>query len=128
MEVFIVMFNDKDKPITRIETLIGAQCTLTGTLTVSGLIKIDGLINGNILAQDDIILGTSSCCNGNISCTNAYINGIVHGDVLCSGILTIENCGKIIGNIDVKGIVVKDGGILDGKCTMGSKSEDCQLG
>lgn len=121
------MFNDRDKDkdkfTNRIETLIGELCSVTGSLTVSGLIKIDGLIDGNINAQDDVVLGISACCNGNISCKNAYINGKVNGDIFCEGVLTIENCGKVTGNIKVKNIVIKEGGSLDGKCTMGLNKE-----
>ena len=36
----------------------------------------------------------------------------------CKNTLTIENCGKVKGDISVKKLMITEGGILDGKCAM----------
>jgi len=112
------MFNSKEKDVNRIETLIGDQCFLIGSLNVNGLIKIDGSIDGDIICEDDVILGESGHIKGNTMCTNAYINGILNGNISCKSTLSIEACGKVKGDISVKKLVISEGGILDGKCTM----------
>jgi cytoskeletal protein CcmA (bactofilin family) len=112
------MFNNKEKDINRIETLIGEQCSIIGSLNGNGLVKIDGSIDGDLFCEDDVILGESGHIKGNMVCNNAYIHGIIHGNVSCKNTLTIENCGKVNGDILVKKLVISEGGILDGKCTM----------
>lgn len=112
------MFNDKEKISNKIETLIGENCKIVGSLYGEGLIKIDGSIEGDISWQDDVILGISSYCKSNINCKSALVNGKVDGNVICENVLTIENCGKIVGDITVKNLIIKEGGSLDGKCTM----------
>jgi len=112
------MFNDKEKNINKIETLIGEQCNIVGTLTGEGVLQIDGTIKGDILWQDDINIGISSYCNGNLTCKNAYVNGTIDGNVICDNVLTIEACGKVKGDITVRNLIVKEGGSFDGKCTM----------
>jgi cytoskeletal protein CcmA (bactofilin family) len=113
------MFSDKDsKNVERIETLIGEQCNIVGNLNGGGLLKVDGSIDGDILWQDDVILGVFSIFNGNLSCKSAIVSGKVIGNIICEEALTIESSGKISGDITVKKLVVKEGGILDGKCTM----------
>lgn len=113
------MFNsDKDKMSNKIETLIGEQCSISGSLNGSGLLKLDGSVEGDILWQDDVILDVSAFCSGNISSKNAFINGKVIGNVTCLDTLTIESLGKICGDIKVKNLVIREGGSLDGKCTM----------
>lgn len=112
------MFNNKEKDMNRIETLIGEQCYIIGSLNGNGLLKIDGSIDGDLLCEDDVILGASGHIKGNMVCNNAYIHGIVHGNISCKNTLTIENCGKVKGDILVKKLVISEGGILDGKCTM----------
>ncbi len=87
-------------------------------MNVNGLLKIDGSIDGDIVCEDDVILGESGHINGNTICNNAYINGIIHGNISCKSTLTIESCGKVKGDISVKKLVISEGGILDGKCTM----------
>ena len=113
------MFSDKDsKNIDRIETLIGEQCSIVGSLSGGGSLRIDGSVDGDILWQDDVILGSFSLYNGNLTCHNAFVNGKVKGNVICEETLTIESGGKVFGDITVKSLVVKEGGRLDGKCTM----------
>ena len=112
------MFSNKEKDVNRIETLIGDHCSIIGSLTVNGLIKIDGCIDGDIFCEDDVILDEPGRINGNIVCNNAYINGILHGNICCKDTLSIEASGKVNGDISVKKLVISEGGILDGKCTM----------
>ncbi|MBU3143539.1 polymer-forming cytoskeletal protein [Clostridium sp. CF012] len=112
------MFNNKEKDVNRIETLIGDQCFIIGSLNVTGLIKIDGSVDGDIICDDDVILGESGHIKGNTVCNNAYINGVLNGNIRCTNTLSIESCGKVKGDISVKKLMISEGGILDGKCTM----------
>lgn len=113
------MFSDKEsKNASRIETLIGEQCTIVGNLAGSGLIKFDGSIDGDISWQDDVIVGMYSLFNGNLTCRNAFISGKLKGNIICDGTLTIESSGRVNGDITVKNLTIKEGGSLDGKCTM----------
>lgn len=117
------MFNDKEKNISKIETLIGEKCTITGSISGSGLLKIDGVIDGDIFWDDDVIFGNTCKLNGNLCCINAYIDGTVLGNITCKNMLTIQTLGKVKGDILVKKLLINEGGILDGKCTM-SQSEN----
>ena len=121
------MFNEKEKNLSKIETLIGEKCTIKGSISGDGLIKIDGDIDGDILWQDDVIVGTGSNCKSNISCKSAFINGKVEGNVICDNILTLESNGKITGDITVKNLIVKEGGSFDGKCTMVMTRKACEV-
>ncbi|SKA80823.1 protein CcmA, bactofilin family [Clostridium sp. USBA 49] len=120
------MFNEKEKN-NRIETLIGDKCTVIGSIQGEGLMKIDGTIEGDINLQDDIIIDINALCKSNINCKNATINGKVEGNIICENTLTIESYGKVTGNITVKNLVIKEGGILDGKCTMVMSKEPSEI-
>lgn len=112
------MFNEKDKNLNRIETLLGEHCAITGTITGSGFLKIDGTIDGDVLWEDDIQTSETSMCKGDISCVNAIVSGKIHGNITCQGSLIIENGGSIDGDISVKNLRINEGGIFHGKCTM----------
>ncbi|WP_040212231.1 bactofilin family protein [Clostridium polynesiense] len=115
---------EKELKNDRIETLIGEKCVIKGNLKGEGLLKVDGLIDGNLDWQQDIIIGTDSKIKGNISCINACVNGFVDGNIICENILTIESFGKVKGDITVKNVIIKEGGWLDGKCTMVTQKKD----
>lgn len=117
------MFNEKEKSSNRIETLIGEQCTINGSLSGSGLLRIDGNIEGDIKWQDDVETSETALCKGNLTCFNALISGKVEGNLSCLGTLTIESSGSVTGDICVKNLRINDGGAFDGKCTMLNKNE-----
>ena len=117
------MFNYKEKDLNRIETLIGEQCYIVGCVNISGLLKVDGSIEGDLLCEDDLILGVSGQIKGNVLCNNALIQGIVHGNISCRSTLNIDPCGNVKGDILVKKLTISEGGLLEGKCTMVSSHE-----
>ncbi|GAA0123042.1 MAG: polymer-forming cytoskeletal protein [Clostridium argentinense] len=119
------MFYDKGKNdnLNRIETLIGENCSIVGNLSGTGLLKIDGVIEGDIDWDDDIIVGINGEVNGAIHCNNAFISGTVNGNVSCNNSLTIEKQGKIKGDIFIKKLIINESGFLDGKCTMVTLNE-----
>lgn len=115
------MFNNNGKETKNsliIETLIGENCTIVGNISGEGLIKIDGSIQGDINWVDDIIIGDKCTSTGNIVCKNANIHGNIYGNVMCEETLILEQSGKIFGDITVKKLIIKEGGFLEGKCTM----------
>lgn len=107
-----------DKSQNKIETLIGVNCTINGTLNGSGYIKNDGILNGDVLIENDFETSSLSYVRGNISCYNAIINGKLDGNISCTGKLIIGSTGLIHGDITVKDLVILQGGILQGKCSM----------
>lgn len=118
------MFYDKEKNnLNRIETLIGEGCKVNGNFSGTGLLKVDGIIEGDINWEDDIIIGVNGEVNGSIYCNNAFINGTVNGNVNCSDSLTIENQGRVKGDISIKKLVINESGFLDGKCSMVTLNE-----
>lgn len=120
------MFNEKEKSTNKIETLIGEKCKVIGSLQGDGLIKIDGYVQGDIIWQDDVIIGVTSHCKSTITCKNALINGKVEGNVVCENTLNLEPNGRITGDLTVKNLIIKEGGSFEGKCTMlvNTKIED----
>lgn len=109
---------EKDLKNDRIETLIGEKCSIKGNLKGQGLLKLDGLMDGNIDWQEDLIIGASCKIKGNISCCNAFVSGYVDGNIICANTLIIECTGKVKGDITVKNVIIREGGWLDGKCNM----------
>lgn len=107
-----------DKSQNKIGTLIGVNCTIDGTLKGSGLIKNDGILNGDVIIENDLETSSLSYVKGNISCYNATINGKIDGNISCAGKLIIGSTGLVHGDIIVKDLIIMQGGILQGKCSM----------
>jgi cytoskeletal protein CcmA (bactofilin family) len=111
------MFNSKKNNYS-VETLIGEKCNINGSLTGTGSIEIEGYVEGDIYWDDDIMISETCTVKGSINCVDAYIKGRINGDIISKRVLTIESTGQVYGNIHTPKLIIKEGGIFKGVCSM----------
>ncbi|KPU46046.1 polymer-forming cytoskeletal [Oxobacter pfennigii] len=121
------MFNNKKNPQTIVDinpgsradtTIIGANSSFEGKLVSTGIIRVDGQINGELSADESIIIGEGGSVKGNIKSKKVTIAGKVEGNVVCSDNLELTSNGKLYGDVEVKSINIEDGAVFHGKCSM----------
>ena len=114
------MFGKKtSKPQNRIDTLIGAGTTVEGNLNFNGGMRIDGLVNGNVVATEGkpstLVLSEHAQVNGEVSVTHLVVNGTIVGPVLASEYLELQSKAKINGDVHYQGLEIQLGVIVDGR-------------
>ncbi len=108
-----------DNPHNDIETIIGRDTVITGSLESSNNIRIDGKVEGNVTASSgDVIIGDSGSVNGDIKASNLTVAGSVTGNVDCDGNLGILASGQLVGDVRVRSLNIADGGIFRGRSEM----------
>lgn len=105
-------------PSQDFDTLIGSNATFDGSLKTSGLLRIDGIFNGDIEVTGDIVVGQEGKILGNVKTNNMEICGIVEGNIIASDHLKISSTGKLFGDIEVGSFIVEEKAMFDGKCRM----------
>ncbi|WP_432664113.1 polymer-forming cytoskeletal protein [Wukongibacter baidiensis] len=100
------------------DTLIGSNAAFDGSLKTSGLLRIDGIFNGDIEVDGDIVVGEDGKIIGNVKTSNIEICGLVEGNVIASNQLKISSSGRLFGDIEVSSFIVEEKAIFDGKCKM----------
>jgi cytoskeletal protein CcmA (bactofilin family) len=116
------MFNrQQNKPQNRIDTLIGAQTRIDGNIQFSGGLRVDGIINGNIIAAPDkpstLVLSEHAQVKGEISATYLVISGTVTGPVHALEYLELLGKAKIVGDVRYRTLEIHLGGTISGKLT-----------
>ena len=99
---------------------LGKGCRVTGQLLFEGSVRIEGQVEGEITAQDALVIGESAVVNAQINGTSIVIHGKVTGDVNARTRLEIQAPGKVFGNISVPCLVIHEGVVFEGQCTMGA--------
>ena len=112
-----------DNPAGDIETIIGRGTKITGKITGSGNIRIDGHLDGDVVTTGDIVVGESGVVQGEIRAGNLTVAGIATGNVTCDGNLSIQSSGQLIGDVRVRSLIVSDGGIFKGRSEMETKND-----
>ncbi len=102
----------------RTDAFLGKGTRVVGTLTFSGPVEIDGLIEGEIIAQDRLVIGESAVVKGKISGSEITVKGDINGEICASKRLSLRRPARVVGNISSPVISVEEGVTFDGKCAM----------
>jgi cytoskeletal protein CcmA (bactofilin family) len=98
--------------------LIATGTVLEGKIRTPGSIRIDGKIVGDISATQSISIGSTGDINGNLSAKNVTIGGKINGAVIAQEKLVFESKAVVRGDIRAARLVIDEGALFDGKCTM----------
>ncbi len=94
-------------------SVIGPDIIVTGNLTATADLHIDGRVEGDVhcgtLAQ-----GAESQIFGSVSAEVARLAGSVEGSVRVKT-LTVERSAKITGDVEYETITIENGGHIDGR-------------
>ncbi len=97
---------------TGINATIITQCiAITGNIKGCGTVHIDGTVDGDIEAEEGIVLGTSAKVNGNITSKSITISGELTGRIFGEKVEITES-GRVTNDIHATELLVD--GKVDG--------------
>ena len=102
------------------KVVIGNGVTLKGEITKADEVQIDGEADVT-MKTDNLIVGVSGNCKGNIETHNADIWGVFDGSIKASGTLTVQEAGKISGSVEYQSLQIKLGGNISGDIKLSDK-------
>lgn len=91
---------------------------VTGQLTFHGAAKIDGTVEGEVLCHGVLTIGEGAEVRAKVSGDVVVIRGSVEGDVAARKKVELERPARLLGNIDAPRLVVAEGVVFDGDCSM----------
>ena len=100
------------------DAFVGKGSKVDGKLLLQGTGRIEGHVDGEIVAQDTLTIGESAVVNAKISGTAIVIEGRVTGDVCAAQRLELRAASRVQGNISTPCLVVQDGAVFEGQCSM----------
>lgn len=101
--------------------VLSGGTVLTGNLVTDDDIRIDGVIEGNIVSRGKIIIGGNGSVKGDIECYNLDIIGKVTGNIQCYEIVALRSTAQMIGDIKTQTIEIEPGARFTGSCRMGQE-------
>ncbi len=114
------MFGNKhSKPQNRIDSLIGAGTIIDGNVSFSGGMRIDGHVNGNVIATQGkpstLVLSEHAQVTGEVTVTHLVVNGVISGPVSASEYLELQGKAKVNGDVHYKTLEIQLGAIVEGR-------------
>ena len=105
-----------------VETVIGEDTTiLAGKLISKGTLRIDGRVEGEVQAEEAVVVGPSGTVKANIVARSVAVSGKVWGNVVAHERLEIQPTGEVHGDVQTSAgaLMVEAGAKLEGRCIMG---------
>ncbi len=105
---------------SRETAFLGKGTRLSGKVSFEGTARIEGQVEGEIVANDTLLIGESALVNAQISGGTIVIHGKVTGDITASKKLEIRAPGRLYGNVTTPSLVIEEGVVFEGHCSMGA--------
>ena len=107
---------------SNLNAFLGEGTSFKGTLTFEGTVRIDGKLEGEIFTKDTLVIGEAAQVTASIHTGVAEISGTVHGNITAERKVDIHANGRLFGNISTPSLVIAEGVIFEGSCTMGQRA------
>jgi len=92
---------------------------VSGQLSFQGPARIDGIVDGEIQCQATLTVGEGAEVRAKISGQVVVIRGKVEGNVTAKEKVELLAPARLIGNIKAPRLVIAEGVVFDGDCSMG---------
>lgn len=99
-------------------SVIGVGMVVRGDIECSGIIKIEGTVDGSVSARQQVLVAKGGVVNGGIESREAIVGGTVHGDIEAAERVEIQAGATVEGDIVTRRILVAEGGTLNGQIRM----------
>ena len=111
------MFGSKKQPAIR--SLIGEGTVIQGTLRFSDGLRIDGEIQGDVVASANdtsiLVISEKARVTGKVKGGHVIINGVVHGPVHSTELLELQPKAAIVGDVRYEVLEMHQGATIDGE-------------
>jgi cytoskeletal protein CcmA (bactofilin family) len=102
----------------QMNTIIGKDSVITGTIDIKGPLRIDGRVKGQVNSSDTVTVGASGTIEAELNCKVATISGRVDGNIIASEKVELQAKAEINGDLKTKSLVIEQGAVFCGSCNM----------
>lgn len=110
----------------KVQTIIGEGTEIKGTIQATGVIRIDGILEGSIVHNGDLIIGPKGRVTADIRSKGLAVAGEVRGNVETDDKLELLPGARLYGDIRCGHLVVHEGAMFHGRSLMANEEQPNQ--
>jgi len=112
---------------SKLDTLIGPNTTLEGSIKTEGSLTIEGHVRGEVEAKGEVVVGGSGKIEADVLADLVMVGGEIVGEIVARRRLEITETGRVTGDVRAAAITVKEGGKVDGSFRMIGETAELDL-
>lgn len=99
-------------------SIVSAGTVISGDVSCSGVLKVEGQINGSVQKARQVMLAKDGAIRGDVTAHEIVLGGVVDGNVTAADRLELQPTAVVNGDISTKSIVVMEGARINGSVKM----------
>jgi cytoskeletal protein CcmA (bactofilin family) len=99
-------------------SIIATGMKVTGDIDSSGVVKVEGRVEGSIRSARQVLVGRQGVVQGDIETREAIIGGTVEGTISGGERVEIQATAVVNGDVSTRTIVIAEGGKINGSVKM----------
>jgi cytoskeletal protein CcmA (bactofilin family) len=107
---------------TEVRTSIGADAIINGKLSFNTPTRIEGKLKGELHCTELLIIGATAVIEGSVKADELRIEGVVRGEITETRKVEVCHRGTFVGTVTAELLVVREGGVFEGKSTVGPEA------
>jgi len=100
------------------ESIIGPSLRVEGNLIIQKGVRIDGIVDGNILQQDGqdavVAISEKASVTGDVKANSVILSGYLKGNIFAKTRVELLKTARIDGNISYSSIGMEVGAVING--------------
>jgi cytoskeletal protein CcmA (bactofilin family) len=109
---------ETDKKTGELKTIVGRGTLIEGRVSIQSSGRIDGVIRGELLATDTVVVGEEGSVIGDIIGETIIIGGKVIGNVYATKRVVLETKSSLKGDLISPKVTIAEGTYFNGSCKM----------
>ena len=98
--------------------IIGENSFFQGNFHINGSLRIDGRFEGKYLQAEQLYIGPDGKIITNVNAVSVVVEGLIIGNINASNRVLLMPTAKILGDIKTPELIIQNGVILEGRCTI----------
>lgn len=112
------MFGNKKPNPNTIDCLIGQGTMIAGDVHFKGGLRIDGQVNGRVIAEPGepsiLVLSENARIVGEVHAAHLVVNGTIEGPITADELVELQPKARVTGDVRYRSIEMHNGAVVDG--------------
>ncbi len=115
------MFKNTAQTPGELNGFLDAGSHIQGELSFEDTFRVDGKVTGTVQSKGELVVGERGEVDGEIRVGRLFVTGVVKGQVEAIQGVEIHAKGKVFARLDTPSLIIEDGALFEGQCSMKSR-------
>ena len=97
---------------------------IVGTISTTGDIRIDGILEGNLTSKGRVVIGETGRVKGELNCRIIDVWGSFEGSLSASEATNMKAMAAVTGDLKTTKLCIEVGAKFNGTCSMSEPEEN----